>query len=97
MVCVGIIIIQYENFQSQHSFNLRIFTIEYTQYLMNISLVCCRPQGFVSTAVEDIIHVGLSHDKVIKIINKNRIKYKLYLGLAHITDTVYRCDCAEYN
>jgi hypothetical protein len=70
MVCVEIIINQYENFQSQDRFYLRIFTLEYTQYLMNMSLVWCRPQGFVSPAVEDILYVGLSHDKVIKIINK---------------------------
>jgi len=69
VVYVGITIIQYENFQTQDSFYLRMFTIEYTHYLMNISLTWCRPQGFVSPAVEDIIHVGQSHDKVVKIIN----------------------------
>jgi len=63
---------------------------------MNMSLAWCRPQGFVSPAVEDIIDVGLSHDKVVKIINKNHIKYKLQLRLAHITDIVYRCDCPAY-
>jgi hypothetical protein len=64
MVCVRITVIQYESFQSQDSFYLRIFAIEYTCYLMNMSLAWCRSHGFVSPAVEAITHVGLSHDKV---------------------------------
>jgi len=71
-----------------------MFTIEYTHYLMDISLTWCRPQCFVLPAVEDIIHVGQSHDKVLKLINKNRIKHKFQLWLAHITDILYCCDCA---
>jgi hypothetical protein len=96
MVCVGITMIQYEHFQSQDSFYLRLFTLEYTYYPMNMSLAWCRPHCFASPAVEDKIHVGPSHDKVVKIINKNHIKYKLQLLLAYITDIEYRCDCPAY-
>jgi len=39
MACVGITIVQYESFQSQDSFYLRIFAKEYTYYVMNMSLL----------------------------------------------------------